>query len=68
MEWSIDDLFDDIEESLKEMHADEKDYQPPENLKEVVATMQKTEQVKMLEYKRQMEQALEYEKKKKKMQ
>ena len=65
LEWSIDDLFDDIEESLKEMHADEEDYTPPENLKEVVATMQKTEQTKMLEYKRQMAEALEYEKKKK---
>jgi predicted TPR repeat methyltransferase len=62
---SLDDLFDDIEESLKEMHADEEDYKPPENLKEVVATMQKTEQTKMLEYKRQMAEALEYEKKKK---
>jgi hypothetical protein len=30
-----------------------------------VATMQKTEQTKMLEYKRQMAEALEYEKKKK---
>lgn len=65
LEWSLDDLFDDIEESLNEMHADEEDYKPPENLKEVVATMQKTEQLKMLEYKRQIAEALEYEKKEK---
>lgn len=64
LEWNIDDLFDDIEESLNEMHADDEDYKPPENLKEVVATMQKTEQLKMLEYKRQQEEALEYKKKK----
>lgn len=65
LEWSLDDLFDDIEESLNELHAGEEDYQPPENLKEVVATMQKTEQLKMLEYKRQQAEALEYDKKKK---
>jgi hypothetical protein len=60
LEWSLDDLFDDIEESLRELHADEDDYRPPENLKEVVATMQKTEQLKILEYKRQQAEALEY--------
>ncbi len=63
LEWSLDDLFDDIEESLNELHADEEDYQTPENLREVVATMQKTEQTKMLEYKRQQAEALEYKKK-----
>lgn len=64
LEWSLDDLFDDIEESLNELHASEEDYQPPENLKEVVATMQKSEQLKMLEYKRQQVEALEYKKNK----
>lgn len=64
LEWGLDDLFDDIEASLNEMHADDEDYNPPENLKEVVATMQKTEQLKMLEYKRQQAEALEYKKKK----
>lgn len=64
LEWSLDDLFDDIEESLNELHAGEEDYQPPENLKEVVATMQKSEQLKMLEYKRQQVEALEYKKNK----
>ena len=63
LEWSLDDLFDDIEESLNELHADEEDYKTPENLREVVATMQKTEQTKMLEYKRQQAEALEYKKK-----
>lgn len=63
LEWSLDDLFDDIEDSLNELHADEEDYKTPENLREVVATMQKTEQTKMLEYKRQQAEALEYHKK-----
>ena len=41
------------------------DYKTPENLREVVETMHKAEQAKMLEYKRQQAEALEYEKKKK---
>lgn len=65
LEWSIDDLFDDIEDALNELHADEQDYKTPENLREVVETMHKTEQAKMLEYRRQQAEALEYEKKKK---
>lgn len=65
LEWSVDDLFDDIEEALNELHADEQDYKTPENLREVVETMHKTENAKMLEYKRQQAEALEYEKKKK---
>lgn len=63
LEWNIDDLFDDIEDALNELHADEKDYKTPENLREVVETMHKTEQAKMLEYKRQQAEALEFQKK-----
>lgn len=66
LEWNIDDLFDDIEDALNELHADEKDYKTPENLREVVETMHKTEQAKMLEYKRQQAEALEFQKKKSK--
>lgn len=49
LEWKIDDLFDEIEESLREMHADDDGYAPPENLRDVIADMQKSEQIKMIE-------------------